>query len=321
MTEKLTRKTKGELWLARWLQRFYSLKPRALEPSPTQHFKHYDIGQPSGNTYAIPRIVWAYWNGDTLPLLVQRCVDSWAHFNPHFSIRVLNDEKLAEYLPEIPPQLQSHPVAKRSDWIRLELLRRYGGIWLDASTVLTQPLDWVLEEQQKVQADFVGYFLDRFTTQPQCPVVENWFMAAPPASPFINDLHREFSQQVITRSNEEYVGYLKQQGVYEQVLQNIDSPNYLSQHLAIQHVLHGDKSYRLCLAKAEDGPFFLHIHGDFRRTPLKLRLMFSRLQGAPVPLIKLRSPDRKRLDLYIERGLYVRDSVTQRYLVDLSSIH
>ena len=93
-------------------------------------------------------------------------------------------------------------------------------------------------------------------------------------------------------------------------------PAYLSQHLAIQHVLHAHKNYRLCLAKAENGPYFLHSLGDWRRTPLKLRLMFSRCQEAP-QLIKLRSPDRKRLDLYLQNGLYVKDSVAQRYLMDL----
>jgi hypothetical protein len=43
--------------------------------------------------------------------------------------------------------------------------------------------------------------------------------------------------------------------------------------------------------------------------------MFSRIRHPLVPLIKLRNPDRKRLDLYLERGLYVRDSIAQRYLL------
>ena len=43
----------------------------------------------------------------------------------------------------------------RADWIRLELLRRHGGIWLDASTLLTAPLDWVLQQQQRVVDELV----------------------------------------------------------------------------------------------------------------------------------------------------------------------
>lgn len=312
-------KTLGELWLARWLRRFYTLVPRHLEDAPVQQFIRYDIGGPArAHADTIPRTIWAYWNGSQPPWLVQRCLDSWAFFNPGFSIRLLNDGILADYLPQVPQELQALPVAKRSDWIRLELLHRYGGIWLDASTILTQSLDWVLKQQQRTQAEFVGYFLDQYTTQPQCPVVENWFMAAPAGSPFIADVRREFSLQAMTRSNEQYVAYLQDLGVYGQLLQNIDMPWYLSQHLAIQHVLHSGTHYRLCLAKAEDGPYFLHALGNWRRTPLKLRLMFSRSQQVP-PLIKLRAPDRKRLDLYLERGLYVRGSVAQRYLIDLAT--
>lgn len=318
--DSLTPKTRGELWLARWLTRFYTLKSRKLERSPIQQFARYDIGgAAAAHTGSIPRIIWAYWNATELPPLVQRCVDSWTFFNPLFSIRILNQVQLSEYIPELPMHFHELPVPKQSDWIRLELLRLHGGIWVDASTILTQSLDWVLEEQQRTQAEFVGYFLEKFTTQPECPVVENWFMAAPPASAFIADLQQEFSKQVVTRSNGDYITYLQKCGVYGQVVQNIDDPYYLSQHLAIQHVLHSGKPYRLCLAKAEDGPFFLHVHGDWRRTPFKLRLLFSHLQGEAVPLIKFRGPDRKRIELYLERKLYVKNSVAQRYLVDLQT--
>lgn len=67
-------------------------------------------------------------------------------------------------------------------------------------------------------------------------------------------------------------------------------PAYLSMHLAMQRVLRAGGSYRLCLAKAEDGPFFLHVQGGWGRTPLKVRLMFSRAEQAPVPLISCARP-------------------------------
>ena len=44
---------------------------------------------------------------------------------------------MLDYIPEIPAALDSASHAKRADWIRLELLRRYGGIWVDASSILT----------------------------------------------------------------------------------------------------------------------------------------------------------------------------------------
>jgi len=314
----LSLKTRGELWIAACLHRFYELKPRRLEVMPPQTFSSYDVGlsQADRQFHAIPQIVWAYWNGSEPPLLIQRCFANWHHFNPGFSIRILDDASVKQYLPDIAVRLVDIPVAKRSDWIRLELLYRYGGIWLDASTVLTQSLDWVLEQQIRSQSEFVGYYIDEYSTDAACPVVESWFMAAPAGSAFIRDVREEFSSEVVTRTGSEYIEYLQKKNIYDKVRQKINMPEYLSIHLAMQVVLRGGRGYRLCLGKAEEGPFRLHVLGNWDRTPLKIRLMFSHIAG-PVPaLIKLRNPDRKRLDEYMSRGLYVEDSVVDRFLCE-----
>ena len=310
-------KHRGELWLAGWLKRWYRLRPRDLEPAPAPVFTLHATGTaaaaPAART-AIPRILWSYWQGGTPPLLVQRCFDHWRRLHPHFEIRILDERGVLRYLPAIPAALDGASAAKRADWIRLELLRRHGGIWLDASTILTQPLDWVLQEQARTGADFVGYYLQQYTSVPQRPVVENWFMAAPPGSPFIEDLQREFTQEVIARTGEQYIAHLQAQGLYTQALQRIDMPAYLTMHLALQVILLRGGSYRLGLSPAESGPYFLHVQGRWRRAALKLRLLFMHARGPLPPLIKLRSPDRRRLDDYLTQGLYLPDSVAGQWL-------
>ena len=310
-------KHRGELWLAGWLKRWYRLRPRDLEPAPAPVFTLHATGTaaaaPAART-AIPRILWSYWQGGTPPLLVQRCFDHWRRLHPHFEIRILDERGVLQYLPAIPAALDGASAAKRADWIRLELLRRHGGIWLDASTILTQPLDWVLQEQARTGADFVGYYLQQYTSVPQRPVVENWFMAAPPGSAFIEDLQREFTQEVIARTGEQYIAHLQAQGLYTQALQRIDMPAYLTMHLALQVILLRGGSYRLGLSPAESGPYFLHVQGRWRRAALKLRLLFMRARGPLPPLIKLRSPDRRRLDDYLAQGMYLPDSVAGQWL-------
>ncbi|WP_312793182.1 glycosyltransferase family 32 protein [Diaphorobacter nitroreducens] len=310
-------KHRGELWLAGWLKRWYRLRPRDLEPAPAPVFTLHATGTaaaaPAAGT-VIPRILWSYWQGGTPPLLVQRCFDHWRRLHPHFEIRILDARGVLQYLPAIPAALDGASAAKRADWIRLELLRRHGGIWLDASTILTQPLDWVLQEQARTGADFVGYYLQQYTSVPDRPVVENWFMAAPPGSPFIEDLQREFTQEVIARTGEQYIAHLQAQGLYTQALQRIDMPAYLTMHLALQVILLRGGSYRLGLSPAESGPYFLHVQGRWRRAALKLRLLFMRARGPLPPLIKLRSPDRRRLDDYLTQGLYLPDSVAGQWL-------
>ena len=325
-------KTRGELWIARGLHGFYSVWPRRLEACAPPLFALHDIpvaegapppppAVPAGPAPSIrpippiPPIVWAYWNGTMQPLLIQRCFDNWQRTNPGFTIRILNEASVLDYIPDIPAVLDGASHAKRADWIRLELLRRHGGIWVDASSILTRPLDWVLEQHARTPAEFTGFYLERHTRDAAYPVVENWFMAAPPGSPLIADWQHEFTTEVIHRSGHEYIAHLQALGVFDTVRQHIDSPDYLSMHMALQYILRSRGGYRLALARAEDGPFRLHVLGRWGRTPLKLRLLFSKITHDLPPLIKLRAPDRKRLDDYLARGLYVPDSVAARYLM------
>ncbi len=267
-----------------------------------------------GTQQAIPRVVWAYWAGAEMPPLIARCVANWKRMCPTMEIRVLNDDSARKAVGTFPPQLANASATLRADWLRLALLQRHGGIWLDASTVLTQSLDWVLEQQAQSQADLVAYFLDRYTHDAAFPVVENWFLAAPPGSPFVADLLGEFTERVLVLGGAGYAAELEKQGDYAQLLQGIDMPHYLSMHLAIQKLLRDVGGYRLSLRRAEDGPFLYHAAGGWDRTALKIRLLFKRSAEHPPPLIKLRKPDRKRLDLYLERGLYLPQSTVGLYL-------
>ncbi|MFZ1499471.1 MAG: capsular polysaccharide synthesis protein [Giesbergeria sp.] len=312
---------RAELWLAGGLKRYFQWFARTAEPGVDTAAQEYLFGSRrpderdrAHNARAIPPIVWAYWSGAAAPPLIARCFANWRQFNPHFSIRVLDDDSVRNYLGELPEALEHASATLRADWIRLELLRRHGGIWLDASTVLTAPLDWVLLQQQQSGSDLFAYYLDRYTTDAQFPIVENWFLAAPPQSALVADLQHEFTHTVLPLGGAGYVAYLQRLGNYEQLRQGIDLPNYLSMHLALQRVLRSGASYRLSLRRAEDGPFLYHALGQWGRTALKIRLLFLRAASAPPPLIKLRKPDRKRLDLYLERGLYLPESTFGRYL-------
>lgn len=68
----LTRKNRAELWLARWLTRWYGWRPRLLEAWQPVPFALHRFGAAPPNTAAIPRTVWAYWDSGTPPLVVQQ---------------------------------------------------------------------------------------------------------------------------------------------------------------------------------------------------------------------------------------------------------
>lgn len=318
----LPAKDRGELFLARLIFAWQQLFARPVVDYVPQPMQVYDIpaaaghvARPAQGARSIPRIIWAFWTGPKCPDLIQRCFANWREMCPDFDIRILDEQSVLQYVDAIPPQLNGAIAPKRADWIRVELLARYGGIWVDASTILTRSLDWVIEEQARTNADFVGYYLKRFTRDADYPVVENWFLAAPPQSPFICDLRDEFTDRVIIGSNEEYMATIQREGIYDLVRQNIESPTYLSMHLALQYVLRMRGGYRLALECAEKGPFLYHDASGWSRTNLKIQLMMRPAAKVLPAIVKLRKPDRRRLDLYVARKLVRADSILGRFLL------
>ena len=89
--------------------------------------------------------VFTFWEPkESVPGYVKLCMDTWARNLPGYEIVVLDYRSLGEYLT---PEEQSAAVwrgmtfAMQSDCIRCAVLKKHGGIWLDADTVLTRPLD------------------------------------------------------------------------------------------------------------------------------------------------------------------------------------
>ena len=245
-----------------------------------------------------------------------RCLKNWQHFNPAYEIHMLNADTLAAYLPNVPAELRTLDIAKQSDWMRLELLHRYGGIWLDASVFLTRSLDWVMNQQQANGADFVGYYLERYAVGPKFPVIDSWFMAAPPKSPFITDWLNIFEQAVIQQGTENYLSTLSQKGTLAAYSQRIGSPAYHTVHVCAQQLIQTTppNHYALVLLCAEDDAYALHVQSNWKRKRLYSRLLAHSAPRTLPALIKLRGGERRKLEAYLSKGLYRYDSIVGQYL-------
>lgn len=265
----------------------------------------------------IPKIVWTYWHNAELPLVVERCIQGWRKLNPEYTVHVLHADNLGDFIDDIPATLSQLNVAKQTDWIRLELLHKYGGIWLDSSTILTQPLNWVESERQSNGAEFVGYYIDGFTTNKSFPVVESWFLAAPAGSRFIADWLHVFRKEVIEGGTENYLNALQTGGRYKAVTQAIGDPAYHTIHVAAQDIIQQHSAtnspYNLFLMKAEDSAFWLQVQAKWKRRPLYVRLLASTTGGIPA-LIKLRGGERRKLEAYLKHGIFRKGSIAERYL-------
>lgn len=124
--------------------------------------------------------VWAYWEGAGVPPLVQKCLDSWYRHLPkdEYSVYFLTPESEELAALSFPATFDKIQPAQRADLIRLRLLEKYGGIWMDASVYLTEPLDWLQKE---------GVF---FFRQPGRKYPENWFIYSAEPEPIMGTLAR-----------------------------------------------------------------------------------------------------------------------------------
>lgn len=88
------------------------------------------------------KVIWQYWAQGTenVPPLVRICLDSVDKYAADYHIIRLSDSNLENYI-EIPDWLKERKsqmsAAHFSDILRCMLLSAYGGLWLDASTLLT----------------------------------------------------------------------------------------------------------------------------------------------------------------------------------------
>ncbi len=128
-----------------------------------------------------------YWHQgwDNAPDLVRRCAGTWRDHNPSWRIHMLDETTLSGAITMPPIVASLRPALPHlSDIIRVCLLRKYGGVWADATLWCMRPLDsWI--DSVTSPANFFAYDrpgLDR--------PISNWFLSASENSLIVNALHR-----------------------------------------------------------------------------------------------------------------------------------
>jgi hypothetical protein len=137
--------------------------------------------------------VWTYWEGQSMLPVVLDCLRSWKQYmDPDkYEIHVLTPTTLAAHHLALPANFNTLPCpAVRADVVRLNLLVKYGGIWMDASIFLTESLDWIEEYADK--SPLVSFrYLNQ--TAPEC-----WFLYVPRTGTYVIEQWRDAFQRLLT---------------------------------------------------------------------------------------------------------------------------
>ncbi len=222
----------------------------------------------------IPRKIWTFWDAEPVPEFIQKCIDTWKNENPDIPVTVLSKTNLGEYVGEeeanaILNWKYNNQAQKLSDLVRLSVLSKHGGIWLDASIVCYSPFEWVFKEDSKC----IVFSIPEISKE---PILESWFIACTPNNKFVTRWNDEFRKADQFDSLQDYINYLNVSD--DGLNQNID---YLLVYYTARKI-YNEIPEEIKVMNASEGPYVYHVNGGVTTLCAK----------KPQNFIKMRKEDR-----------------------------
>lgn len=135
--------------------------------------------------HPLPKKIWFLWlqGYDDMPEVVQKCYNSWRRYNSDWEIIFLDKNNLQSFIDIdelLTDRTEEIPKVSISEIVRINVLQKYGGVWVDASCYCCQPLDsWLLDKLSPT-----GFFA--FDRPGKDRMISSWFLAATPGNVLVN---------------------------------------------------------------------------------------------------------------------------------------
>jgi len=130
------------------------------------------------------RPLWTFWASEKKPAFVQLCLESLSlQAGPGWEMHIVTPSSAGQYVSteDLPSAFDRLEPSFQADAVRLALLRRHGGAWIDATTIALRGLSsWINPEFDRGMR-FVGFFIQHFTKDTGPPLVASWAIAVPEA--------------------------------------------------------------------------------------------------------------------------------------------
>lgn len=105
-------------------------------------------------------ILWSYWenkSGTKRPAHIDLCFNTFKkHCSLLFDIKILDEKSIFIYLPNLRTDINVLKLQHKTDYIRIALLFHYGGLWVDADTIIMKNLLEIVNLFRK-HLDFIGF--------------------------------------------------------------------------------------------------------------------------------------------------------------------
>jgi hypothetical protein len=242
--------------------------------------------------YDLPKQIWCYWDSGTLPKDIEEYYQNNKSVLDDWNITFLTNDNLPQYIDmsAISNNYNSLIIQAKSDYIRLAVLYKWGGTWMDASIIVNskEAMEKLYTETIERKAQATLFTLGG--PRPDPSFIESWFIMAPRESPVIGAWLHEFTFAVeITLI--EYERYMRYNNYM--ISPRIYLP-YLTIHACMQVILqkYPELKQMMILHPSEDDMYRIHIECDWNLACIAHAVKRGHKH---IPYVKLRSIDRGAL--------------------------
>lgn len=254
-------------------------------------------------------IVWTYWEGAKSPL-VELCLDRinkscelGSNKTTKYTHICLDNKKVLQYIPEISEySCTNYEIQIKTDIVRLLLLKKYGGIWMDACCFILAPMNKLF--RYHCYKNVLQGFSNSLNSilGKEYPVIENWVLKSPKNHPLISDWIDEL------RNIPKCDSHSRQKHVYTDELDKTVrylSPDYHYTYFIMQKLIknRGIRSYEnIHLVDCFDTQVYaerIYMIADFLKLTIPEFIKRYKLKNCTV--IKFVGKDRAYIDQKIDR--------------------
>lgn len=196
----------------------------------------YNILIPSYKPY-----LWTYWEikNDTnkIPDYINLCFETfYRHCSNSYQIVILDQNNITDYLPNLRTDLNNLLLPQKTDYIRIALLYYYGGLWLDADTIVMKDLKPIIQKMEHY--DFVGFgcsyqkcFGNEGYSRPS-----NWAMACRPNGILMRQVFKKIESMLNQKINNYEYFDLGKKLLWQEIDELLKNPNgYEYYHYSVNY--------------------------------------------------------------------------------------
>lgn len=137
-----------------------------------------------------PKIIWILWlqGFENAPEIVKRCAETWKNANESWRVVKIDRESLKEYVSiKRILDVNGKNIEKSdiSDAVRIKLLSKYGGVWVDSTCICQRPLDTWLHKYMNS-----GFFA--FSEPTKDREIASWFLASEKENHLTDELRKRY---------------------------------------------------------------------------------------------------------------------------------